>query len=290
MSYFYVNIQQFEKPMETTLTNITNTTKPTSAGKEKHHAKEAKEVKGGKDGNRKKSMTQVMEPSAEELEAIRLKAEKEVARKKKEEERKKRGGVEYIEGYVYDIGPATIRLIEEELMGTDLLLVWGCVGVCEVSLFQGGQRAVVTSAVHKKRFSGAEQSNLDNNGVVTVSNPMHTLLIGDSTVEWFSRFLDPDGESGGDLVGTGRVSYATRDSRVAVGFLGLLSSNVLETNLLLRRLSRPAVFLYENEKAMMEGIGLFSKRKIRDWQRSQNEWVFNNLCNDDEDEEDDEEE
>ena len=41
-----------------------------------------------------------------------------------------------------------------------------------------------------------------------------TVLTGDSTVEWFSRILDPDGESEGDIVGVGRVAFASRDSDV----------------------------------------------------------------------------
>lgn len=42
-----------------------------------------------------------------------------------------------------------------------------------------------------------------------------TLLIGDNTVEWFSRVLDPDGQYGGDIVGTGKVDFATRKSHVS---------------------------------------------------------------------------
>jgi hypothetical protein len=42
-----------------------------------------------------------------------------------------------------------------------------------------------------------------------------TVLIGDSTVEWFSRILDPDGESEGDIVGMGKVAFASRNSDVS---------------------------------------------------------------------------
>ena len=41
-----------------------------------------------------------------------------------------------------------------------------------------------------------------------------TLLVGDSTVEWYARVLDPDGQYDGDIVGAGRVAYATRKSDV----------------------------------------------------------------------------
>ena len=42
-----------------------------------------------------------------------------------------------------------------------------------------------------------------------------TLLIGDGTVEWFARILDPDGELEGDIVRSGRVAFATRKSDVS---------------------------------------------------------------------------
>jgi hypothetical protein len=41
-----------------------------------------------------------------------------------------------------------------------------------------------------------------------------TVLTGDSTVEWFSRILDPDGESEGDIVGMGKIAFASRNSDV----------------------------------------------------------------------------
>ena len=50
--------------------------------------------------------------------------------------------------------------------------------------------------------------------IESVQKYPRTLLIGDSTVEWFSRILDPDGEQGGNIVGAGRVAYATRKSDV----------------------------------------------------------------------------
>ena len=52
--------------------------------------------------------------------------------------------------------------------------------------------------------------------VETVMKFPKTLLIGDSSVEWFSRILDPDGELNGDIVGAGRVTYATRKSDVRI--------------------------------------------------------------------------
>ena len=131
-------------------------------------------------------------------------------------------------------------------------------GVCEVSNFQIGQRALVTAASTRleKELRKRSESNASIIGVSakttataagtgtagavsdpkgekkkktdttdtthtiqidstdTVRKSTRTLLIGDSTVEWFARILDPDGESGGDIVGAGRVAYATRESDV----------------------------------------------------------------------------
>jgi hypothetical protein len=42
-----------------------------------------------------------------------------------------------------------------------------------------------------------------------------TLLIGDGTVEWYARILDPDGELEGDIVRSGKVAFATRKSDVS---------------------------------------------------------------------------
>ena len=130
-------------------------------------------------------------------------------------------------------------------------------GVCEVSNYQIGQRALVTAASTRleKELRKRSESNASIIGVSaktttavgtgtagtvsdakgdkkkktdttdtthtiqidstdTVRKSTRTLLIGDSTVEWFARILDPDGESGGDIVGAGRVAYATRESDV----------------------------------------------------------------------------
>lgn len=127
-------------------------------------------------------------------------------------------------------------------------------GVCEVSNYQIGQRALVAAASTRleKELRKRSESNASIIGVSakttaagtagavsdpkgdkkkktgdtdtahtiqidstdTVRKSTRTLLIGDSTVEWFARILDPDGESGGDIVGAGRVAYATRESDV----------------------------------------------------------------------------
>jgi hypothetical protein len=73
------------------------------------------------------------------------------------------------------------------------------------------------------------------------------VLIGDATVEWFTRLLDADGEHGGDLVGAGMVSYATRESSVFAGLLGLLPSRLVQ-GCLATRAPREDEFVYSQKK------------------------------------------
>ena len=47
----------------------------------------------------------------------------------------------FIRGFIYDIGEASRKTLQATVAASDLLLVWGTVGVCEVSGFQMGQRA-----------------------------------------------------------------------------------------------------------------------------------------------------
>jgi hypothetical protein len=58
--------------------------------------------------------------------------------------------------------------------------------------------------------------------------PRHTLLLGDSTVEWFARMSDADGELGGDLVKYGRVAFAARQSVFLAGLISMQKSVILE--------------------------------------------------------------
>lgn len=117
-------------------------------------------------------------------------------------------------------------------------------GVCEVSSFQTGQRSLIAASAHIKQPDKAILQKMSSllvtpsietktdpkskkrtvpepliaraESVLTVI-PMKTvrsLLVGDSTVEWYSRILDPDGGLEGDIVGAGIVTYATRKSDV----------------------------------------------------------------------------
>ena len=130
-------------------------------------------------------------------------------------------------------------------------------GVCEFSVFQSGQRALVAASSRKKisleinlaeklvglsvasvttvdhrteiRESRTRKSTAQDPVPVAIPEPVEviskcpkTLLIGDSTVEHFSRILDPDGESAGDIVVAGRVAYATRKSDVRSSIFNLM--------------------------------------------------------------------
>jgi hypothetical protein len=123
---------------------------------------------------------------------------------------------EQLDGFMCDIGPDTIRAIDEEVRAASVVLVWGTVGVCEWSCFQNGQRALVESVSKKET---------PQNLPVPLS-----LVIGDSTVEWFSRMSDADGErteGSGDLVKARIVSYANRNPTLAHTLCLHESRNVL---------------------------------------------------------------
>lgn len=149
-----------------------------------------------------------------------------------------------VDGYIYDIGPDTIRAMKDIVSAADLVLTWGTVGVCELSSFQVGQQNLVDVAAVKAPPST----------VVAVApqdltrNPQLSLLLGDSCVEWFTRLIDSDGELKGDLVAAGCVTYANRNSAIPCGVLGQYPSAVLREELKLR----PAV----------EGEWIYSKRVI----------------------------
>jgi hypothetical protein len=155
-------------------------------------------------------------------------------------------------GYAYDIGPETCASLKESLQNTDLVLLWGPAGVVESSAFQAGQQVLAEFGTTKvqpdapapasARPTGKAAGNVTSNSAATTAaaaatltkNPLRTVLVGDSTVEWCTRLLDSDGELGGDLVAAGCVSYATRDSAVVGALLGLYPSRVLQEMLLTR--------------------------------------------------------
>ncbi len=130
---------------------------------------------------------------------------------------------------MYDIGPETCRALKEVLGAAELVLVWGTAGVCEVSSFQAGQQALVDSACAKVSEDEAAPS-----GEAATRNPLHTLLLGESAVEWFCRLVDSDGEMGGDLVAAGLVAYTNRNSRLLSGLIGQVDLEPLRSDHLMR--------------------------------------------------------
>ena len=105
----------------------------------------------------------------------------------------------------------------------DLLYIWGTIGYCEVSSFQTGQQTLVTAA--NQLVVNTEESK-------QLKNPLNTLLLGESTVEWFTRLIDTDGEMNGDLISSGIVRYANRCSDIFCGLVGQCSSNVMKESII----------------------------------------------------------
>jgi len=169
------------------------------------------------------------------------------------------GGVEPVPltGFAYDIGPETIAALKASLQSADLVVAWGTVGVCESGAFQAGQQCLVefgsTKIVPEPApakvavpAKGAPPAAAPVKPALT-KNPLRTVLLGDSCVEWFTRILDSDGELGGDLVGAGVVSYANRESTAFAGLMGLFPSRMTQAALA-KRAPQPGEFVYSVKK------------------------------------------
>lgn len=122
-----------------------------------------------------------------------------------------------VPGFVYDIGEASRKTMQQYLGQCEMLVVWGTAGVCEVSGFQMGQRTLVQASAlpNPPEAKPGQLTYADTTG-----RPIHTWVIGDSAAEWYARICDSDGELGGDLVSAGRLSYVTRNSVFACGMIG----------------------------------------------------------------------
>jgi len=166
-----------------------------------------------------------------------------------------------IRGYVYDIGPETCNTLAEETRAADLVLIWGCAGACEITSFQTGQRALV-SAVNKLDIPAAPKANAvegDGEGeeestpldLALLRKPAHTVVLGASAVEWFSRIVDPDGELKGDVVAAGAVSYACRRPTLVCGRIAGVPSAVLSEGVA-RRQPSETEFVYQVKKEVVE--------------------------------------
>ena len=174
------------------------------------------------------------------------------------------GGVEPVTltGFAYDIGIETIAALKTALQSADLVVAWGTVGVCESGAFQAGQQCLVefgstkvlpeppAAPVKAAPGKGAAAPVVPAKPVLT-KNPLRTVLIGDSCVEWFTRLLDSDGELEGDLVGAGIVTYTNRESTVFAGLMGLFPSRMTQAALTLRA-PRVGEFVYSVKKPLEE--------------------------------------
>jgi len=153
-----------------------------------------------------------------------------------------------VSGYVYDIGPASCQSMRDEVGRCNVLLSWGTVGACEMAPFQNGQRALVESSVMKKKEDSSSDGDGDDG---SPHPPQYTLIIGDSTVEWYARINDADGEVNGDLAKAGRVAYMSRESSLFCGIVtGQYSRAVVD---LLRREPLYPTEMMNNKAVISDG-------------------------------------
>lgn len=110
-----------------------------------------------------------------------------------------------LNSYVYDIGPVSTHILHEELNSTNLHFNWGLMGCSELSAFQSGQKGLVKNSL-----------NINNAKRI---DALHSIVIGESSVEWWARISDPEGEAKGDVVKRHNVVFCCRDSSALVGLL-----------------------------------------------------------------------
>jgi hypothetical protein len=131
-----------------------------------------------------------------------------------------------VDGYLYDIGPSSCQSIREQILACSVHLNWGTMGRCELSSFQGGQKALVITGIPKNPSSEEPVKNAP----LSVPKP-HNIVIGDSSVEWWGRISDSEGEYEGDLIKRHAASYFSRESSGVCGVLCNLPSHTLENTL-----------------------------------------------------------
>lgn len=177
-------------------------------------------------------------------------------------------------GYIYDIGPETLRTMKECITQADLVAIWGTAGVVEVNSFQAGTQGLLDVLATKKPLPPLKEELLT--GYWSTSReipPKYSLVIGDATVEWSRRMLDSDGELSGDLVGAGMISYLDSDSRLLCGLLGMYNSDMLCFGLQYRR--------------ALDDEWVYSKRKVEEEEEEEEEGDDEDDDDDDEDDEED---
>ncbi len=146
-----------------------------------------------------------------------------------------------LNGNIYDIGPSSTIQLKSLIDCSDILFSWGPIGCVEMSSFQGGQKILVTSAIKKPYAEDDEPAAISANDRKL---PLHTFVIGDSGVEWWSRMADSEGEFNGDLSSVGMVSCLCRDSRIVSGLLSIGASVAVKS--ILRREANTSEWLYHS--------------------------------------------
>ena len=116
-----------------------------------------------------------------------------------------------VSGFVHDLGPASkeaLVLAARDLNTSKpqgaLLLLWGLPGVAEASSTQTASKELL-KVVLKPLPPSASASAADSSSGTPVDQQqqqqavhVHTVLLGESTVEWAARVGDPSGELGGE--------------------------------------------------------------------------------------------
>ena len=133
-----------------------------------------------------------------------------------------------VHGLVHDLGPAsreTLVLAVQELSVKNpqgaLLLVWGLPGVAEAGPTQTTSKDLMR-AVLKPLPTPAREGEAEAEQQQAAAGQVHTVLLGESTVEWAARVGDPTGELGGEqgLERLGAASFLLRSSSWACALLG----------------------------------------------------------------------
>jgi len=139
-----------------------------------------------------------------------------------------------VSGFVHDLGPASkeaLVLAARDLNTSKpqgaLLLLWGLPGVAEASSTQAASKELL-KAVLKPLPASASASAADSSSGTLVEQQqqqavhVHTVLLGESTVEWAARVGDPSGELGGEqgLEQLGAASCLLRSASWACALLG----------------------------------------------------------------------
>lgn len=143
---------------------------------------------------------------------------------------------------VYDIGPVSQQRLKAAVENSELTYIYGTAGYTELSTFQGGHNSIVqallaiftkeNAAAEARKAQRKEAAKIAGKGSVAATQlayaslqptwlerAQHVVLLGEETVDWFGRSLDPDADFLGDLVASGHVSYSNSNSALFIGSL-----------------------------------------------------------------------